>query len=539
MTGVSAEWAHAPSPCRPPSRALSPRSRGRAAVHAFFEAQAQAAARREEQACALAQRNDQPARPCPFDEPPPELPPAADALSPRSRARIVVRAHHERERQTAEAARRARQGRYSTERAPVAQAAPTRSSGGLPRASATGREVGPAGVRDSTVTVSTPVPHPSPPSPRIRPTRPPSHGQHVPVDRTCRPPPSPAPPAHRARAPPADAIQPARSPRAGAPSPSSDVRASAPRRHVNQPVRQAARPHANGAHDSARPAAVSRPSPLTTRETSSSDDIRGGRRTVRDHRAPGSLSSPASSSRADGPARANALLLDASDPPSSRKPASASVLLPRHSPDSRPPSRPFEQAALASVERDHRRLASPSFGVPASAPREHDGPPMCQAPHRHADGTLGKHTTPTAAPLDARASPDSACLAAASRPSLSTARKTSSSDNLRDGCRAVRDHRLPGSLPSSASSCRPVLVSTPRLSHPPDSLASVPPSRKEEPDLAGLDEELRRRIWQVRTCSRLVTEDSPESAAIANEEAALRREIWEARARARLAPRLV
>ncbi|KAH9828812.1 uncharacterized protein C8Q71DRAFT_891794 [Rhodofomes roseus] len=630
----------------------------------------------------------------PKDEEPP-----ARTLSPRSHGRVVVRAHHEREAQAAAAAWRAHRARYSAERWPAAQAAPTRSSGGPARVSPTRRGVETAGVRDGTAEVSTSThapsgPSPSPSSQRVRPARPLSHDPHVLVERARRPPPSPAPPAHRERAPPADSHPPSRqgdtlapaeciprrpvspsssdallrsrrpvaisspsyclapastpharplslaaptpwhppsralSPQSRAralvhrhqereaqaakqaegspirssgglahasakgrevestggredtpapahslscntlspverahhrsvPPPLSSALAPTSRQGVDRPARQAPHWHANGAHgahvppigapsdvrtspDSARPAAASRPGPSTTCEMSSSGDPRrDGCRAARDHRAPGSLSSPASSTHADGPARANALILDASDPPSPRKPASASVLLPRHSPDSRPPSRPFEQVALASVEHDHRRLASPSSGVPAPAPRERNGPPMCQAPLPHVVGTLGKHAPPTVAPFDARASPDTARPAAASRPSLLTARKTSSSDNLRDGCRAVRDHRSPGSLPSSASSCRPVLVSTPRLSHPPDSLASIPPSCKEEPDLAGLDEELRRRIWQVRARSRLVTEDSPESAAIAEEEAALRREIWQARARARLAPRLV
>ncbi|KAH9836669.1 uncharacterized protein C8Q71DRAFT_723788 [Rhodofomes roseus] len=124
------EHAHDAPPPKPPTRTLSPCSQGRADVHAYFAAQAQAFEQRQRER-ALAQHDNSPARPFPLNAPLPERPSADDALSPRSRARVEVRAHHERKNQAAEAAWRAHQARWSPDRWPNTPVPPTTA---LPRA---------------------------------------------------------------------------------------------------------------------------------------------------------------------------------------------------------------------------------------------------------------------------------------------------------------------------------------------------------------------------------------------------------------------
>ncbi|KAH9834198.1 uncharacterized protein C8Q71DRAFT_859849 [Rhodofomes roseus] len=299
----------------PPARALSPCSQGRADVHAYFAAQGQVF-EQHRRARALAQQDDSPARPFTLDEPTSEHPSADCTLSPRSRARAEVRAHHERKDRAAEAAWRAHQERWSPDRWPSAPVPPAPAPSRAHRTSIPPGDA-PQPTRD-----------PRADAPTSRGPAGPTSAAHPRHSSDTR---APVVHAHHALEGPTDAqavrvrdaahsteYTPASPQTAPARSSGGPVCASSTRREAGATgIRDgtdavSTRPaHRLPSHGSSVPAERARRPPSTTREKSVSGDLREGCRAERDQRALGSLSSSATSARKGKQARVYA-------PPSTR-----------------------------------------------------------------------------------------------------------------------------------------------------------------------------------------------------------------------------
>ncbi|KAH9834200.1 uncharacterized protein C8Q71DRAFT_859851 [Rhodofomes roseus] len=393
----------------PPPRALSPCSQGRADVHAYFKAQAQVATDCKARARALTQLDGSLARPFTLDDPPSEHEPAAQALSPRSRARAEVRARHEHETRAAEAAWRARVASYSTEHPTVVQVTATRLYGAASLASALSHDTHTLVERVRVLPDDAPLPTRDPRADALS-------------SRSLAAPASASPPRHSSdkRAPGEHAHD--------APPPKSPTRALSPcsqgRADVHayfaaqaQAFEQRQRERALAQHDNSpvRPFPLNAPSP----ERPSADDALSPR------------------SRARVEVRAH----------HERKNQAAEAAWRAHqarrSPD-RWPNTPVPSTTV--LPRAHRAPVPPA-----------DAPQPTRNPRTGVPSFRGPTTAPTMhAPRerDVPASHSSARSAATSRPGSSTTREMSISSALREGCRAVPAQHVFGSLSLSPTSAR-------------------------------------------------------------------------------------
>ncbi|KAH9836667.1 uncharacterized protein C8Q71DRAFT_857887 [Rhodofomes roseus] len=403
--------------------------------------------------------------------------PSTRAVSPRRYEETRTCAFHsERER---EAAAQTARTNLPGHRTGAPRAASTNHRGGpqeeLPGEGSAGRttekERGGAGGETpvSTIYIYLPPPLSSPPAPRARPARPLSHDPRVPVERACRPLPSPAPPAHRARSPPADTIHPTHGPRVGVPSSVAPLRS---RRSVDDSSPSGGLAPAPASH--ARPLALEAPSPELPPTSGALSPRSHARVVVRAHHE-----REAQAAEAAWRARLASY---------STEPTAVVQVI---------PTRVYGAALLASTLSHDTRMPEERARVPpavvlpstrtyhAEEPSSRGSTPV---PTSHASNTYApgervlRHPAPSPSSRGLAPAPVShASDAHAPRERVARAfhgvvhpaaatqsgHPTTSKTPRRVGCRAARDLRVPGSLPSTPGvSAREAsaLVSTPRSS---------------------------------------------------------------------------